>query len=357
MIDRETDPRPQAADGRNIDEALGGLRGEGAGQQIRDLAPERPYERRPSREDATADEDSYYGLPLLKEVVWKWPIPAYLYVGGLSGASAAVAGAALLRDLRGIVRAGRLIAAGGAMVSAALLIQDLGIRRRFIYMLRVFRLSSPMNVGTWILSAFGAAAGAAVVLPGALGDAATAAAGVAGLPLCGYTGVLVANTAVPLWQEARNWLPPLFCASAAASAGSAMELLALGDREQRAVRRLAVLGKAAELVAEVGLERHVSRIERVGRPLKTRLSGALWKAAKVCTLASLAISLVPRKSRAVRIAGGLLGTAGAVLTRFSLFQGGKASARDPHAVFAQQRAGHGAAEVTFVPAPALPSPA
>ena len=335
----ETVVNPSPTDGRNIDPALGALQGEGALQRVARLDPARPYERLPARADSTASEDSYYGMPLLKEPVWKWPVAAYLYTGGLAGASAALAAAGLLRkDLRGLVRTGRFIALGGAATSAAFLIQDLGIRGRFVYMLRVFRPTSPMNLGTWILGAFSTAAGAAAVFDS---DLAGVAAGVLGLPLCGYTAVLISNTAVPLWQEARAHLPPLFCASAAASAASAFELLALTPAEDRTVRKLAVLGKSAELLSDLLLERHVSRVERVGRPLKTSLSGALWKAAKLCTLASLALSLLPRKSRRVRFAGGLLGTAGAVATRFALFHGGKASARDPHAVFDQQRAGQG----------------
>jgi len=51
----------------------------------------------------------------------------------------------------------------------------------------------------------------------------------------------------------------------------------------------------------------------------------------------LIASLLPRKPRWARIAGGVLGTAGALATRFAVLQGGKASARDPHAAFALQR--------------------
>ncbi|HMA08713.1 MAG TPA: NrfD/PsrC family molybdoenzyme membrane anchor subunit, partial [Ramlibacter sp.] len=216
MIETElVQPRP--SDGRNIDQTLGTLRGEGALQEIANLDEARPFETRPYRAEATAEQDSYYGLPLLKETVWKWAIPAYFYVGGLAGASAALSAASLLRGraLSQVARAGKLIAAGGAVASAALLIQDLGIRRRFIYMLRVFRPTSPMNLGSWILTAFGGAAMAAL-LPGRTGDAASVAAGVIGLPLTSYTGVLLANTAVPLWQGARTTLPPVFVASAAA---------------------------------------------------------------------------------------------------------------------------------------------
>lgn len=329
--------QPRPTDGRNIDQTLGALRGEGALQEIGKLDEARPFETRPRRSEATAERDSYYGLPLLKETVWKWAIPTYFYVGGLAGASAALSAACLVRGraLSRVARAGRLIAAGGAVASAGLLIQDLGIRRRFIYMLRVFRPTSPMNLGSWILTAFGGAATAAL-LPGRVGDVASVAAGVVGLPLTSYTGVLLANTAVPFWQEARTTLPPVFVASAAASAAGAMELLPLRGREQRVVRRLAVAGKMAELLNDLAMERELKRVERVALPLENGVSGVLWRGAKICKAASLLLSLWPRKPRWGWIAAGALGTLGALGTRFAIFEGGKASARDPHAVVATQ---------------------
>jgi hypothetical protein len=335
----ETDAHPPPRDGRNVDERLGILAGEGALQNVEEIDAGRPYERRPWRADSTSDESSYYGIPMLKESVWKWPIPLYFYVGGLAGGSAVLSAAALLRRhrLRRMIRAGRRIAAAGAVVSAALLIQDLGVRRRFIYMLRVFRPTSPMNVGTWILSAFGACATGAL-LPGRIGDAASVGAGIAGLPLAGYTGVLLANTAVPLWQNAWANLPPVFVASAAASTASAMEMLPLSPTEQRVARRMAVAGKLSSFGADLALERQLKKIEQVGRPLDRGLSGALWKTAKVCKAASLVCSVLPRKPAWLRVTGGLLGTAGALCTRFSLFHGGRASSRDPHATVAMQTA-------------------
>ncbi|MCA1827394.1 MAG: NrfD/PsrC family molybdoenzyme membrane anchor subunit [Myxococcales bacterium] len=308
-------------DGRNIDQTLGALRGEGALQQVAHLEQKLPV---PQKDEGV----SYYGLPLLKESVWKWPIPTYFYVGGLAGASAALAAAARLRGLRGLVRAGRFIAAGGAALSGALLIEDLGIRSRFVYMMRVFRPTSPMSLGTWLLGAFGLASGASL-LPGVAGDVSGFVAGALGLPLTGYTAVLISNTAVPLWQQTRGALPPLFVASAAVSAASAMEMLGV---EERRVRRLAIAAKAAELLSGVAVERSVSG--RIAVPLKSGLSGALWKAAKICTAASLLLSI----TRRARLLAGALGTAGALVTRFAMFHAGNASARDPQATFELQRA-------------------
>ncbi len=334
-----TDPlRPRPRDGRNVDQGLGALRGEGALQRVQNIDEARPFGQRPWRREATADEHSYYGLPLLKEAVWKWPIPTYFYVGGLAGASAALGGAATLLGrgrLERIARAARLIAAGGAVASAGLLVQDLGIRGRFVYMMRVFRPTSPMNLGSWLLAAFGGSATAAL-LPGPIGDAAAVASGALGLPLTGYTGVLLANTAVPLWQSARVTLPPAFVASAAASAACAFEMIDLGPRERRVVRRLSIFAKLAALLNDLALERDVSRVERVGRPLREGVSGALWRASTASNVASLVVTALPRKPRWLRIAGAALGTAAALAARFALLQGGKASARDPHATFALQ---------------------
>src|SRR3954470_8404537 len=191
------------ADGRNIDPSLGILAGEGAHQEVRETGGKgaRPVPEPSERAESTADPDSYYGLPLLKEPVWKWPVPAYFYVGGVAGGCAALGAAARrsgLPALRPLCERTRVIAAGGAVVSAGLLIWDLGRPSRFLNMLRVFRPTSPMNLGSWILSAFGGFATVAALLRrhrtgplGAIGDASAAAAGCLGLPLAGYTGVLL----------------------------------------------------------------------------------------------------------------------------------------------------------------------
>jgi formate-dependent nitrite reductase membrane component NrfD len=320
------------SDGRNIDQALGILAGEGSHQRVSGRLEQAAPEPR-------EDSESYYGLALLKEPVWKASIPAYFYVGGLAGASAALAGALQARgpSMASLVRKGRVIALGGAIVSGALLIEDLGIRERFIYMMRVFRPSSPMNVGTWILTAFGGAATAAM-LPGTAGNIAGAVSGVMGLPLAGYTGVLLANTAVPLWAMGRTTLPPLFVASAAVSAASVFEMLSETGRERRVVARLSILSKLSELATHLVFERTAGRVPQVAKPLHQGVTGALWKASRIGVAASLAISLWPKAPRAVRVIGGALGTLGALATRFGVFHAGKASARDPHATFDWQRA-------------------
>jgi formate-dependent nitrite reductase membrane component NrfD len=356
-------------DGRNIDPRLGSMRGEGAQQRVSEVEPAFPVSHAlghvPADAVRTDEGPSYYGMPLLKEPVWRWYIPAYFYVGGAAGAAAALGAAtqlfvgggspgSLRRRVPGgehlLVRRCRMLASGGAVVSAALLIADLGRPARFLNMLRVFRPTSPMNMGTWIISAFGGAAAAATAahvlpLPARLrraGDAAALGAGLMGLPLCTYTGVLVANTAVPIWQGTRRTLPVLFAASGAAGAASLLELWPPGGRGDAVVHRFAVIGKALEVGLSEVFAREANAVPRVGRPLRRGVSGAMWRAAQALSLAGLTGTIVSRPGTATRRVAGLLGTLGALSLRFAIMQAGRASARDPHATSAQQRAGRGA---------------
>jgi formate-dependent nitrite reductase membrane component NrfD len=343
--------RPLNDDGRNIAPSLGALCGEGAQQRVDVARAQRVTEV--SLRDSTSDRQTYYGLPLLQPLVWKSSIPVYFYVGGLAGASCALGAAAQFRGrrLRRLVRRTRYIGAAGAAISAALLIEDLGVRSRFVNMLRVFRPTSPMNLGTWILTAFGGAASGAALLGGrsgalgVLGEACGAAAGIFGLPLAGYTGVLVGNTSIPVWQLARTSLPPLFIASAISSAASAQELLPLTRAEERVARRYAIAGKAVELATALWVDLEVGRVPRAARPLRSGLPALSWHGAKLATAASLLLTLLPGRSRRRNLAAGILGTAGAVATRLSLVHAGRRSAMDAKASFAQQRQGLGAAEI------------
>lgn len=355
---RETVP---TRDGRNVDPEVGRLMGEGALQRVRiPHAPpqgEATWIGRPRAEPAEAGETpTYYGIPTLKEPVWRWYIPAYFYVGGLGGACGVLGAAADLfggPEMRPLSQRCRLAAAATSVASAALLIADLGRPARFLAMLRVFRPTSPMNMGTWILTGFGgfstlATLPALVPVPGVvrrLGHLAWLGAGVIGLPLTGYTGVLLANTAVPLWQGARRALPILFSCSGAAAAASMLEVFPVGGAGDEAVHRFGVISKATEVAMTFALEREVSMVARVGQPLRTGFSGALWRTAQALSAASLLASLAAGRRRRLGVAAGLLGTAGALAIRFALMRAGVRSARDPRATFEQQRAGLGAREV------------
>src|SRR2546421_2522512 len=188
----------------------------------------------------------YYGRPVLHEPVWKKEVPWYLFAGGLAGASSLLAAGGRATGRVQLARVARRVALGGALASPALLIADLGKPSRFFNMLRVVRPTSPMNMGAWLLSASGPGAGAAALVDGfgvvsGMGAALDGVTAVLGAGLATYTGVLIADTAVPAWHEAHRDLPLVFAPSAATSAGSAAALLT-GPAEGGPARRLALAG-------------------------------------------------------------------------------------------------------------------
>jgi len=353
-------------DGRNVDPSLGVLEGEGAEQETNSDRvvteggpPLEVWDRIPSSDAEGRDDPTYFDRPALKRPVWKWYVPAYFAVGGAAGAAAALGAAAQLADRRGLdglIRRCRWVAATGGAVGTVLLIVDLGKPGRFLNMLRVFRPSSPMNIGSWVLATVApAAAGSAVLsrpggITGLAGDLSGLVSGTAGLPLAGYTAVLVANTAVPVWQGARRTGPPLFVSSGMSAAASLLQLMKLTDQEERIVRRFAVMGAAADLVSEIALEREAGRVDQVAKPLHEGRSGALLGASKALTAASLVLNLAPERWRWKRVLAGILGALGAVAVKFGIMEAGAASAADPRATFHQQRAGLGGAEATGRPA-------
>ncbi len=106
---------------------------------------------------------SYYGRPVVKPVPWGPGIAAYLFLGGVAGGSAVLGAGAQLTGRVALRRNCRLAALTAVSLGAVALVEDLGRPERFVNMLRVIKLTSPMSLGSWILSAFsgGAAVAAA----------------------------------------------------------------------------------------------------------------------------------------------------------------------------------------------------
>ena len=286
-----------------------------------------------------AEFRSYHGQPILKRPVWHEPhMPLYLYLGGVSGASATLAAAATLTGRRRLEAAGRLVAAVCGAAGAALLVAELGRPERFLNMLRIFRPTSPMSMGSWILALHGgltaAAAGSAVtgLLP-ATGDAAALASAVTGPLMATYTGVLVSDTAVPAWHEARRELPFLFAGGALAGAG-ALAMLTVSRAEAAPARAIAAAGAALETAADQALER---RLGMLAEPYRTGTAGRLMRAARLLTTAGGALAPLAGRHRALTAVSALALTAGAVCTRFGVLRAGRASAADPRYTVLPQR--------------------
>jgi formate-dependent nitrite reductase membrane component NrfD len=284
-------------------------------------------------------KDSYYGRPIVKEPVWKIEIPLYFFAGGIAGSSSALHGLARLAGNDELARRSLYIGAVADAVSPLLLISDLGRPERFLNMLRVFKVTSPMSVGSWILAFSSGASNTAAGLEllGILRPLkwlAEVASFVTGPPLATYTGALIANTAIPVWSEARDELPWLFGASGAASAGAAAAIVtplaAAGP-----ARRAAIGGVLAELALAQRMER---RLGFVGEVYKQEEAGRFLKLSKACTVAGGGLlAWRGKRSRAAAVVGGSLVLAGELALRFSVFKAGFQSARDPRYTVVPQK--------------------
>lgn len=284
---------------------------------------------------------SYHGQPVIKEPIWTWEIPCYFFTGGLGGASA---GLAYLSEVRGndeLARRAWITALAGVGVSPVLLISDLGRPARFFNMLRMFKVTSPMSVGSWILSVSGAATTVAAanawlgVFP-RLSRAARPLAALAGLPLSTYTAALIANTAVPAWHEARGELPFVFAAGAAMSAAGAATAVTPPQHAGPA-RRVALAGAAAELVAHKVMQQRMGEHSApYEQPIPKRFKRA--SQAAVASGAAL-VAASGRGSRAAAVAGGGLLLAGGLAARWSIFKAGLVAAADPKYTIGPQREG------------------
>ncbi|MDR7300094.1 NrfD/PsrC family molybdoenzyme membrane anchor subunit [Haloactinomyces albus] len=286
-----------------------------------------------------AEFDSYYGRPVIKPPVWKVPdVPAYLYLGGTAGVSSLMGEFAALTGRPRLRRVGRLAGSVGSLASVGALIHDLGRPERFLNMLRVFKPTSPLSVGTWILSPFSAMASATAVsevtglLP-TLARISGATAGVLGPAMVTYTAVLLSDTAVPAWHEGYRKLPFVFAGSALTS-GAAVAMVAVPTHEAAPARRLAAGGAGLEIAAATLLEK---RIGLPGQAYHRGRAGKLMRIARACTVAGGLAAPFAGRSRVLSVLAGLSLTAGAVVTRFGVFEAGMASARDPQYTVVPQR--------------------
>jgi formate-dependent nitrite reductase membrane component NrfD len=297
-----------------------------------------PPQTHASPTKAGTEMKSYYGRPIVKEPVWTWEIPCYFFAGGLAGASSTLSLVARVAGNVPLARATTYISAAGDAVSPVFLISDLGRPERFLNMFRVFKVTSPMSVGSWVLGASGTANGFAAfcelfgILP-RLRLAAETVSALLGPLLSTYTGTLVADTAIPAWHEARRELPFVFAGSSAATAGGAA-MLVVRPEDAGPARRLLLLGVALEGASMRLME---ERLGFVGEPYRQGTAGRLAKTAKALSLAGAAVTAVAGRRRAGAAAGGALVLAGGMCLRWAVYKAGFQSARDPRYTVELQR--------------------
>jgi formate-dependent nitrite reductase membrane component NrfD len=293
-----------------------------------------------------AEFTSYYGRPVVKKSPWEKDIPAYFFLGGLAAGSSLLAAGADLTDRPALRRTGRLGALTAISLSFAALVHDLGKPSRFVNMLRVVKPTSPMSVGTWLLTLYAPAAGVAGMAelsdflprrmqrlletfgrPAGLGAAAIAPT------IASYTAVLIADTATPAWRAARRELPFVFVASAATAAGG-LGMLGAPLDEAAPARRLALIGALSEIAGEQVMERSMGLSAET---LHSGLGGRIMLAGKACTGVGTVGALIGRRSRIVSATAGIALLAGSACTRFAIFEAGQESADDPKYTVVPQR--------------------
>lgn len=294
---------------------------------------------------------TYYGQPAVKASSYGALVWGYTYIAGLAGAAQIIASVA---DLGGrnaharMIRNGRYIAVAGAATGAVLLIADLHTPKRWYNMLRIFRPTSPMSIGTCILSGFAGFSGLAALAqffsqpgrrwPRHLARAAQVPAALAGAGMTFYTGALLAATSTPLWAAGPRLLSARFASSAMATAAAALSLaensVSDGVGGSGALDRLAGLSAAAGSVLSAAAHANESRqgLSRAsdmdaGTAAEDALARHLGHTLPL-TCYCLGALLPARRQTLSKVAAlGVL--AGGLLMRAAIFRAGNQSAREP----------------------------
>jgi formate-dependent nitrite reductase membrane component NrfD len=285
--------------------------------------------------------DSYYGKPVINKPVWSSSdIAGYLFLGGLAGASSLLGAGGHFTRRSSLARASKVAAAGAGALSIVALVHDLGRPARFLNMLRVFKMTSPMSIGSWLLSAYVPAAITSAVseVTGTaprIGTVATTGAAALGPAVAAYTAALISDTAVPAWHDGHREMPFVFVSSAASAAGG-MGLLASALEDNEPARRLGMVGGLLEISVMRLMERRMH--STVAEAYRSGKAKTFVRGAEVLTGAGvIGTVLAARTDRLAAAATGAALLAGSACARFGIFFAGEASAMDPAATITPQR--------------------
>jgi formate-dependent nitrite reductase membrane component NrfD len=286
--------------------------------------------------------ETYYDVPPVRRSHWNWKVGTYIGLGGMAGATQLIALLARARDRTGALRRqahwmGSLASAIGSL----LLVIDLKTPHRFANMLRIVRPTSPMSLGTWILSAFGLASAAGTLAEslGArrLARAAQLPAAASGAGMSVYTAALLSATSTPFWAAEPRAMGARFGSAAFAAGAAALSIGARRRGEDALADRLdevALLAAGAGLLAS-GLAESRTRAAGVQRP-PVELARGLGAMALVeaLPLAGYAASRVtPAARRELSLIASLALVVGNIVMRNEIIQAGNASADRPRDTF------------------------
>jgi formate-dependent nitrite reductase membrane component NrfD len=171
---------------------------------------------------------------MLKSPHWEMMIVWYFFLGGIAGGAYFTAAIAdnfgSTRD-RAVARAGYLLSLPLVGACGLLLIADLGVPSRFLNMMRAFKFWDPMSLGAWAVGVFGMFTFVSSVLSLSSSESMAAVRRkvslvgmLFGFFLASYTGVLLSNSALPFWSDARL-MGALFLASGASTGIAAITLI------------------------------------------------------------------------------------------------------------------------------------
>lgn len=257
----------------------------------------------------------------------------------MAGAAAVHAAIARGRGNDGLATVQKRAALAGALIAPVCLIADLGVPARFINMLRVFKVTSPMSIGSWTLVAFSAAIGASTGTE-LLGWKRTSvllemvAAGFGPL-LATYTAVLIADTATPVWHEAYSTLPFIFIASGIAGAGAVGSAFG-SPAESASAKRMMIGGALGMSIAGRLMERQIGTF--LSEPYRTGRAGKLKPLSAGLAITGAAIGTLGRNNRFWTCVAASAVAAAGVIERFTVLDAGKQSALNPKYVVESQRA-------------------
>jgi formate-dependent nitrite reductase membrane component NrfD len=306
---------------------------------------------------ARAAEESYYGVPMLKRPLWHWHIALYFFFEGVSAGAFLMASLADLfggERLRNLSRAGYTISFLAIIPCPPLLIADLGVPSKFHHMLRVFKPSSPMNLGAWSLAAYSIPlqmitlrhlAADTGIFPKAIKRlllrlVPERLAGILGIPcallMVSYPGVLLSTTSTPVWSRTRL-LGALFSSSSIATGAAATSLaLAFTNGDDRpASSKLEKIERLASLCEGAALAGYLITTGKAAQPL---LKGRyLWHTllAGSAVAAQLLLPAKPVKKRKRGLMSSVLRAAltlaGGLALKWAIVYAGRKSAEDPKA--------------------------
>ncbi len=302
--------------------------------------------------------ESYYGRQQLKPAPFEPNVVgAYIFLAGLSGASALVGALSAATEPRSrrrtrrqpetpdLVRRSRYISLLAPTVGSALLVYDLHTPQRFYNMLRIAKWRSPMSIGTWILMSFSAFAGVAGLAQIAtdlrprwrwtrpLATAAQIPAAITGAGLCTYTAALVSATSTPLWAAAPRELAMRFGSSSMATAAAALALGEKSATKRRSLGDLLLAALTVELAAGVATDARYKKVGvekgRSGPWGKLERYGAEGGGVLLPLGLMVASRLRGREPGRLTTLAGLATLAGSAAFRISILGAGAESARRP----------------------------